>query len=801
MAKKSEPSFKDLLKQLVKSNETLNRIEKSADSTLKKLKQPLKIDDKRDANVDQLSAKTLETPKIIVDNKIEVPEIKVPKITVDVLMDSSKKKGTDNQKKKTQEKQSPYLKCCESILSGVNVIASETTYAGGMLKSIYLEIQKTEALLEVVGGAIVNDLGKFAGVLDKRLQKLAKGKAPSKEELQQPASIKDRLVGAGRKITGGILEKVMPTSILGAEKGKKVKGGKDKADAGPLERMSEAVKGLGTKAGKAVEKFLGGLADSVSMFGERKVVQGSKSLLMLSGSLAAVAGSLVLFNKVKLSSFVKAIAAMTGLVALAKYVATMKAKTEQGAKIVLFLSASLLAAATGLMLFSKVDWSSLGKAVLALTGLIGFAVLVGKIKGSVKNGATAILALSASLLAASVGLLLFAFVDWKSIITASATLLSLIGIAVLIGKLKSDVLEGALTIFTLSASLVVAAAGLLLFSLVDWPSIAKAGVALLGLVGIAALIGKLAPEALLGAITIGILSASLLVAATGLMLFSKVDWPAIIKAGVVLLGLVGIATLISASGGVLALLGAAAGITALGLSLIVAGEGIKTIGNGFDKLANGMKKLAEIKGKDLVAVAAGITGISAAMVAFAFSGVAAGIANLVTSFLSIGRDSPVDQLLKLGQAGDGIQKAADGMNALAAAMERFSKISPDSMKAINDFPWLKAAAFAAAGGLTMTVDGVTVTTAKAAEQSNARLITPQDNVTTSNLTGATMVQYQKQTDEATAAAAATPTIVVPGGGGGGNKANVTNASVSNVTYNSNNIPDRTMNYLQPAYGF
>ena len=267
MAKKSEPSFKDLLKQLVKSNETLKQIEKSSDSTLKKLKQPLKIDDKRNANVDKLSVKSLETPKIIAD-KIEVPEIKVPQITVDVLMDSSKKKETDNQKKKAKEKQDPYLKCCESILSGVNIIADETTYAGGMLKSIYLETQKTQALLEVVGGAIVNDLGKFAGVLDKRLQKLAKGKAPSKEELQQPASIKDRLIGAARKITGGMLEKVMPTSILSAEKGKKVKGGKDKADAGPLERMSEAVKGLGTKAGKAVEKFLGGLADSVSMFGE-----------------------------------------------------------------------------------------------------------------------------------------------------------------------------------------------------------------------------------------------------------------------------------------------------------------------------------------------------------------------------------------------------------------------------------------------------------------------------------------------------------------------------------------------------
>ena len=80
-----------------------------------------------------------------------------------------------------------------------------------------------------------------------------------------------------------------------------------------------------------------------------------------------------------------------------------------------------------------------------------------------------------------------------------------------------------------------------------------------------------------------------------------------------------------------------------------------------------------------------------------------------------------------------------------------------------------------------------------------RLVTPQDNVETSNLTGATMVQYQKQTNEMTAQAAVPPVIVA--GGGGGSSANVTSASVSNVTYNSNNIPDRTVNYLTPAYGF
>jgi hypothetical protein len=52
-------------------------------------------------------------------------------------------------------------------------------------------------------------------------------------------------------------------------------------------------------------------------------------------------------------------------------------------------------------------------------------------------------------------------------------------------------------------------------------------------------------------------------------------------------------------------------------------------------------------------------------------------------------------------------KAAEGMDKLSGAMKKFGDLKADSMKAVNDFPWVRATAFVAAGG-AMSVDGARV---------------------------------------------------------------------------------------------
>ena len=158
-----------------------------------------------------------------------------------------------------------------------------------------------------------------------------------------------------------------------------------------------------------------------------------------------------------------------------------------------------------------------------------------------------------------------------------------------------------------------------------------------------------------------------------------------------------------------------------------------------------------------------------------------GVQTCALPIFSLGGDSPVDQLIKIGEAGGGIEKAATGMEKIGKAMEGFSKISKDSMAAINDFPWIRATAFVAAGG-EMSVDNASV-----------------KNVSKAGVpdTGAQMNAIQADTSEAEAESVAAPAMMAASIGGSKKVSN----SINTVNYSNNNVPDRTLWQVMPAYGF
>jgi hypothetical protein len=129
-----------------------------------------------------------------------------------------------------------------------------------------------------------------------------------------------------------------------------------------------------------------------------------------------------------------------------------------------------------------------------------------------------------------------------------------------------------------------------------------------------------------------------------------------------------------------------------------------------DAVTGSIERLADIDGGALFQVAGGLLALSGAMVAFGGAQALAGLGSLVGNLLTLGSDSPVEQLIKIGDRGEGIQQAATGMEKIGSAMGAFGKIDKKSMEAINDFPWLKATAFVAAGG-SMSVNGATVANA------------------------------------------------------------------------------------------
>ena len=273
---------------------------------------------------------------------------------------------------------------------------------------------------------------------------------------------------------------------------------------------------------------------------------------------------------------------------------------------------------------------------------------------------------------------------------------------------KTDVLKGAASMVVLAGALWITGKALQEFNTVDWESVAKGGVALLGLAGIAMLLGSASVSMIIGAAAIAVLGGALWITGEALTKFAEISWEDIGKGMVALIGI----GLVGAAAGAAAPL-IAAGALSLGLmggALWLVGEAMQAVGKGFSEMTDGLERIGKMDGGNLLQVAAGVAALGVAMAAFGAGQAVAGLGNLVSRFLTIGTDSPIDQLIKIGQNGEGVMKAAQGLEKLSGAMVEFGKIPKDGMKAVNDFPWMRATAFVAAGGV-MQVDGTKVANA------------------------------------------------------------------------------------------
>jgi hypothetical protein len=106
-----------------------------------------------------------------------------------------------------------------------------------------------------------------------------------------------------------------------------------------------------------------------------------------------------------------------------------------------------------------------------------------------------------------------------------------------LSSFKGSALKGAAVMVILSGALWITSKAVQNFASVKWEDLAKAGVALTGLVGASLLLGSASVQMLLGAVAIAALGASLIPAAYALDMFSKIEWSSLAKAGVALIGL------------------------------------------------------------------------------------------------------------------------------------------------------------------------------------------------------------------------------------------------------------------------
>ena len=162
---------------------------------------------------------------------------------------------------------------------------------------------------------------------------------------------------------------------------------------------ADGMTGAMTKGGKS-GGFLQSIANAVKKFGDNKVVKGAASMALMGASVALLAVGLKTFNEVNFSSLGKGLVAMGGLIALSKLLEKSTTSMVKGAVGVLALSTAMVPLAFGLNLMKDVGFKTIGVLATAIAALAVAAGLIGMppIVGFVMAGAVAIGVLGAALI-------------------------------------------------------------------------------------------------------------------------------------------------------------------------------------------------------------------------------------------------------------------------------------------------------------------------------------------------------------------------------------------------------------------
>jgi hypothetical protein len=273
------------------------------------------------------------------------------------------------------------------------------------------------------------------------------------------------------------------------------------------------------------------------------------------------------------------------------------------------------------------------------------------------------------------------------------------------GKALDGMKKFGIGLLAVGAALFVAAKAFQEFGEVEWDSIGKGMVALGGLVLAAIGLDKVKGSIIKGAFALGVLALAMYGMSEALGGFADLEWETIGKG---MLAVAGIAVIAAVMGSAIVpiTLGAAA-IGLLGGALWIVGEAMQAVGKGFSEMTDGLTKLGQLDGNNLLMVGAGLAAIGAGMAVFGAGTAAAGIGNLVGGFLNLvtpGK-SPVEQIMMMGEKGQDIKAAGDGVMALATGLGKFSGIDVKTIKAISELPIDKIAAMGAALRPANAVEG------------------------------------------------------------------------------------------------
>jgi len=313
-------------------------------------------------------------------------------------------------------------------------------------------------------------------------------------------------------------------------------------------------------------------------------------------------------------------------------------------------------------------------------------------KGSALKGAAAMVILSGALWITSKAVQNFANVKWEDLAKAGVAMAGLVGISLLLGSASVPMIIGAAALAVLGAALIPTAHALEMFNKVEWGSLAKAGVALIGLGVAGSLLGGVSPALLLGAVAIAALGVSLIPLTMSMKAFEQIDWSTLAKAGVALLGFAAIGTIMGIASPLILMASA---------SMIIASTGIYLLSGSLSSLSGSIQNLTFEPLKELtthlfnlVAVpisqlfglSVAITSIGASLLAFQSM---MAIGNIGTGISKMFGGDVVNDLQRLADMANPLYLAANAIGDLAinitSLVESLGEVDLGELSKIQDF--------------------------------------------------------------------------------------------------------------------
>jgi len=357
------------------------------------------------------------------------------------------------------------------------------------------------------------------------------------------------------------------------------------------------------------------------------------------------------------------------------------------------ISASMWVAAKAFQEFNKVEWGSLAKAAVAITGIGAAAYAVGQKSSEIIKGGTAlgiaVGAIGLGLMAAGTGLQMMEGISWETLITAGSAIGIFGGAALLANQNKGGIIGGGLAlgvaIGAIGLAMMAAGTALQMMEGISWETVGKAGVAILALGAASALVGltgvgplAVAAGGLALGVAIGAIGLAMQKAGAGFKIIEEISWDSLGKAGVAI--------------GALSVIAAAAGVVSplIALGGMALGKAIGAIGIGMMMAGSGLKMMESVSWGSMAKAGVAINAL----------GVAAAAAGLISPLIVSGGEA-------LGKAmkfiGEGLGMVADtlamSLENIAGSIQQFANIDGNSLVDTGK------GMLALAGGLTVMSAG------------------------------------------------------------------------------------------------